>query len=113
MKPLFTLHLGARQKLRIPSEEVVAEASRRFDSFSLQTVEGWFCGEADPGWTIQIATELSDEVVTLATEMRRKFVQVGIGISVGGRYFRVVSGTDSKALESMLRAALPAVTPGV
>lgn len=107
MKPLFTLHLGARQSRRIPAEEVVAAVSPRFDSFALQPVEGWFRGVPDPGWSIRIATELVAELVALATHLRRQFVQFGVGISISDRYFRVVLRTDEDALAAGLRQLLP------
>jgi hypothetical protein len=107
MKPLFTVHLGARQQARIPSEEVVAEVSRRFDSFSLQPVEGWFRGQPDPGWSIQLASDLPEEVVDLATDLRRRFVQIGVGITVSGLYFRATLRTDLPELVAQLRAVLP------
>jgi hypothetical protein len=46
-------------------------------------------------------------VAALATDLRRRFVQIGVGITISSLYFRATVRTDLSELVAQLRAVLP------
>ncbi len=111
MKALFALYLGAVDGVRLESDRVSEVVGRSFDSFTLIPGEGRFRGASDPGWGIRIATNALPQLVELAAVLRREFRQDGVGIEVGGHYFRCTAETQPAKLAAELRAALPARSP--
>jgi hypothetical protein len=86
--PLYTFRLGAKAGQRPPANEVAALAGSFTPSFSLTPSEGWFRGEADPGWALTVAHEDHETMARLAEALRVTFAQEGIGIEAFGRYLR-------------------------
>jgi hypothetical protein len=91
---MFTFYLGGVRKRRIPLESVIEQVRRVADSFTIQEATGFFQGEPDPGWAVQIASDEPPLMLRLAKELRAAFSQEGIGISVCGRYVRLTEGTN-------------------
>jgi hypothetical protein len=87
--PIFRLHLGSVGTTRVP-KKVVGKLiqSAEVHSFSLCESNGWFRGEADPGWVISVADHDTNKVARLAESLRASFNQEGVGVEGFGRYLR-------------------------
>lgn len=69
------------------SRETVLEVLRpRFECFTLQNGEGFFCGHSEPVLLVRIATEDGPALIGAAEELRCRLNQIDIGIEYSGRY---------------------------
>jgi hypothetical protein len=109
-KYMFTLYLGADSKTPRIDESARKEAfqivSKRFDSFTVTNSTGCFLGDLEDVLVIHIASEYPDDIAALAFELRSTFDQQGVGIELGGRYFRATKDLSVDELRSQLRELL-------
>jgi hypothetical protein len=100
--PLYTFRLGSRAGQRPPAHQVAAVAAAFTPSFSLAASEGWFRGEADPGWALTVAHDDHETMARLAEALRANFAQEGVGIEAFGRYLRCRADHGPELLASEL-----------
>ena len=107
-KYMFTLYLGAEKSHIGESDrkEAIQIVSKQVDSFTVTNSTGCFLGNLEDVLVIKIANEDPDDIAALAFELRSTFDQQGVGIELGGQYFRATKEISVDELRSQLREML-------
>ena len=82
---LYRLYIGSNNETgKLEQAKIQEIASRHFDGWTLYNALGAWKGQLEHSAILEIATEHSDEIVSLANELKEKLSQQSIMFELGG-----------------------------
>lgn len=90
---VYRLYLGgdnAKGGERLDAVAVAQVVAQYFHGFTTIPARGYWEGQGEDSWVIEIATaEFKDAVQVLVEELRRRFKQDAVGLATGGTFVTV------------------------